>query len=242
MAFINDETINVFKQKANQLVNRTFDKHINLAVTGLSRSGKTAFITSFVNQLVNENSQSKLDFFNVIHQGRFIAAKRVPQKSLHVPRFAYEKSMSAFTQESPTWPEPTHGISELRLAIRYQPKDSLLKYATDTATLYVDITDYPGEWLLDLPLLNQTFEEWSEATNLLLTQSIRHEKSKSFIDKINLLDPFEAVNEDKLAELATEYTQLLLHFRHEMRLSVIQPGRFILPGDLENAPILQFFP
>lgn len=242
MAFINDETINVFKQKANQLVNRTFDKHINLAVTGLSRSGKTAFITSFVNQLVNENSQSKLDFFNVIHQGRFIAAKRVPQKSLHVPRFDYEKSMSAFTQEPPTWPEPTHGISELRLAIRYQPKDSLLKYATDAATLYVDITDYPGEWLLDLPLLNQTFEEWSEATNLLLTQSIRHEKSKSFIDKINLLDPFEAVNEEKLAELASEYTQLLLHFRHEMGLSVIQPGRFILPGDLENAPILQFFP
>ena len=242
MAFINNETLNVFKQKANQLVNRTFDKHINLAVTGLSRSGKTAFITSLVNQLVNENSQSKLDFFNVIHQGRFIAAKRVPQKSLHVPRFSYEKSLSSFTHQPPTWPEPTNGISELRLAIRYQPEDSLLKYATDSVTLYVDITDYPGEWLLDLPLLNQTFEEWSDATNLLLTETVRRDKAQPFIDKINQLDPFEPVDEDKLAELAAEYTELLLYFRHQLGLSVIQPGRFILPGDLENAPILQFFP
>lgn len=242
MALISKDTLDIFKQKANQLVNRTLDKHMNLAVTGLSRSGKTAFITSFVNQLLNENSQSKLDFFNVIHQGRFIAAKRVPQKSLHISRFAYEKSMSAFTHEDPSWPEATNGISELRIAIRYQPQDSLLKYATDTATLYVDITDYPGEWLLDLPLLNQTFEEWSEATNQLLISTSRYEKSKEFINKVEQLDPFEVVDEDKLAKLAEEYTQLLLNFRHEMGLSVIQPGRFILPGDLKGAPILQFFP
>ncbi|MEW6990736.1 YcjX family protein [Colwelliaceae bacterium 6441] len=242
MGFINKETLDIFKEKANQFVNRTLDQHINLAVTGLSRSGKTAFITSFVNQLVNENSQSKLDFFNAVHQERFIAAKRVPQKSLHIPRFAYEKSMSAFMNEPPSWPEPTNGISKLRLAIRYQPQDSLLKYATDTATLYVDITDYPGEWLLDLPLLNQTFEEWCESTSRLLKQSPRLEKSTDFIEKIDLLDPFEPVDENKMAELAGEYTELLLYFRHELGLSVIQPGRFILPGELKDAPILQFFP
>ena len=242
MAFIKKETLDVLKNKANQLVNRTLDKHINLAVTGLSRSGKTAFITSFVNQLLTENAESKLNFFNVIHQGRFIAAKRVPQKSLHIPRFAYEQSMLSFTQAPPMWPEPTHGISEIRLAIRYQPQDSLLKYATDTATLYVDITDYPGEWLLDLPLLNQTFEEWSDATHQLLKQAPRNNISRKFLDKISVLDPFEAVNEEKLAELSQEYTQLLLDFRHKHGLSVIQPGRFILPADLEGAPILQFFP
>jgi predicted YcjX-like family ATPase len=45
-----------------------------------------------------------------------------------------------------------------------------------------------------------------------------------------------------LADLSKEYTELLLHFRHELGLSVIQPGRFILPGELADAPILQFFP
>ncbi|GLX77394.1 hypothetical protein tinsulaeT_07340 [Thalassotalea insulae] len=242
MALINKETMERFKQKANDLVNRTLDQHINLAVTGLSRSGKTAFITSLVNQLVNENSQSQLDFFNPIHQGRFIAAKRVPQKHLHIARFDYEKAMQAFTQELPEWPEPTQGISELRLAIRYQPQDSLLKYATDTATLYVDITDYPGEWLLDLPLLNQTYEQWSEATAQLLMTPARKDKAQEFIAKVAQLDPFEKVDEEKLAKLSAQYTELLMYFRHQLGLSVIQPGRFILPGELAGAPILQFFP
>ncbi len=242
MALINKETVERLKQKANELVNRTLDQHINLAVTGLSRSGKTAFITSLVNQLVNENSQSQLTFFNPVHQGRFIAAKRVPQKNLKIARFDYEKAMQAFTKEQPHWPEPTQGISELRLAIRYQPQDSLLKYATDTATLYLDITDYPGEWLLDLPLLHQTYEQWSEASTQLLMASPRQEKAQNFIAKVAELEPFEKVDEEKLAQLSDQYTELLHYFRHQLGLSVIQPGRFILPGELAGAPILQFFP
>lgn len=242
MALFKKETVDLIKHKTTELVNRTLDQHINLAVTGLSRSGKTAFITSFVNQLVNECSESQLDFFNVVHQGRFIAAKRVPQKQFHIARFEYEKAMTSFSLEQPKWPEPTHGISELRLSLRYQPKDSLLKYATDTATLNIDITDYPGEWLLDLPLLNQTYEQWSDATKVLLESAPRVEKAAPFLEKIAQLDPFEKIDEDKLALLAQEYTELLLHFRHKDGLSVIQPGRFILPGELEGAPILQFIP
>lgn len=242
MDIFKKETLELIKQKTNELVNRTLDQHINLAVTGLSRSGKTAFITSFVNQLINENSNSKLDFFDPVQQGRFIAAKRVPQKNLHIARFDYEGAMSSFREEPPKWPEPTHGISELRLAIRYQPRGSLLKYATDTATLYVDITDYPGEWLLDLPMLNQTYEQWSEQTKQLLEKSPRKELAQSFVNKVDELDPFEKVSEEKLSELSQEYTNLLHQFRHKLGMSVIQPGRFILPGDLAGAPILQFFP
>ncbi len=132
------------KNKAGEILNRTFDQHINLAVTGLSRSGKTAFITSLVNQLITEGNGSKLSFFDPVHNGNFIAAKRVPQKNLTIPRFDYDKAITSLTNEPPTWPEPTHGISELRLAIRYQPQKSLLKYAADMATLTLDITDYPA--------------------------------------------------------------------------------------------------
>jgi predicted YcjX-like family ATPase len=41
------------KNEFNSLVNRGVDRHLRLAVTGLSRSGKTAFITAMVNQLLN---------------------------------------------------------------------------------------------------------------------------------------------------------------------------------------------
>jgi len=242
MAIIDKEKFTKLKHKANDIFNRTIDQHVTLAVTGLSRSGKTAFITSLVNQLVNEGNDSQLSFFNPVHQGRFIAAKRVPQKNYHIGRFDYDAAVDALGEQPPHWPEPTKGISELRLAIRYQPKESLLKYATDTTTLYLDITDYPGEWLLDLPMLNQTYEEWSEQMLLLLSEEPRKTAADNFIEKAAQIDPFQPACENLLAELAQDYTQLLLKFRHELGLSVIQPGRFILPGELAGAPILQFIP
>ena len=213
-----------------------------MAVTGLSRSGKTAFITSLVNQLITEGNGSQLSFFDPVHNGNFIAAKRVPQKNLAIPRFNYDKAISSLTSELPTWPEPTHGISELRLAIRYQPQKSLLKYTADMATLTLDITDYPGEWLLDLPMLKQTYEQWSKQTQILLTTSPRAEYSQSFLAKVATIDPFEEADEELLAQLSKEYTELLHTFRYQLGLSVIQPGRFILPAELANAPILEFFP
>ncbi|GAA6170905.1 YcjX family protein [Colwellia sp. KU-HH00111] len=224
------------------MLNRTFDQHINLAVTGLSRSGKTAFITSLVNQLINEGNGSKLSFFDPVHQGSFIAAKRVAQKNLSIPRFDYDRAITSLTSEPPTWPEPTHGISELRLAIRYQPKSSLLKYAADMATLTLDITDYPGEWLLDLPMLKQTYEQWSKQMHNLLTAAPRDKYAKGFLAKVATIDPFAIADEELLAELAKEYTELLHTFRYTLGLSVIQPGRFILPAELAGAPILEFFP
>jgi predicted YcjX-like family ATPase len=230
------------KLKASELLNRTIDQHVTLAVTGLSRSGKTAFITSLVNQLINEGNGAKLSFFDPVHHGNFIAAKRVPQKHFHVPRFDYDSAISALTSEPAKWPEPTNGISELRLAIRYQPKNSLLKYATDMATLTLDITDYPGEWLLDLPMLKQTYQEWSKLTHSLMKSGSRAEYSKVFLAKLEGLDPFACASEELLAKLAKEYTELLHFFRNDLGLSVIQPGRFILPGDLSGAPLLEFFP
>ncbi|WP_448210926.1 YcjX family protein [Colwellia sp. MEBiC06753] len=242
MSFIKNETFETIKNKANDLLNRTLDQHVNLAVTGLSRSGKTAFITSLVNQLVNLNDDSQLAFFNPVHQGRFIAAKRVAQKNMHVARFDYEQALAALSESPPNWPEPTKGISELRLAIKYKPKDSLLKYATEMATLTLDITDYPGEWLLDLPMLSLTFEEWSEKMVALLNTTPRHEYAANWLKKVNAIDPLKPADEEEIADIAKEYTGLLHLFREKLGLSVIQPGRFVLPGELKGAPILEFFP
>jgi predicted YcjX-like family ATPase len=242
MAIIKKQRLDKLKDKASELLNRSLDQHINLAVTGLSRSGKTAFITSLVNQLINEGNSSRLSFFDPVHHGNFIAAKRIPQKNLSIPRFDYDRAISSLTNEKPSWPEPTHGISELRLAIRYQPKKSILKYATDMATLTLDITDYPGEWLLDLPMLNQTYEQWSEQTQALMLTAPRDKISQAFLTKVEKIDPFDIADEELLAQLSKEYTELLHTFRYELGLSVIQPGRFILPAELAGAPILEFFP
>lgn len=242
MSLLDSDKITKLKQKAANLYNRTVDQEVTLAVTGLSRSGKTAFITSLVNQLINEGQGPELSFFNPVHEGRFLAAKRVPQQHMQIKRFDYETSFEQFCLNPPSWPKPTHGISEIRLALRYKPKDSFLRYATDHSTLFLNITDYPGEWLLDLPMLNQTYEEWSEQMTLLLQSAPRNQLATPFLEKMQTIDPLAAGNEDVLAEVAAQYTELLHRYRHEYGLSVIQPGRFILPCELEGAPLLQFVP
>ena len=40
-------------------------------------------------------------------------------------------------------------------------------------TLTLDIVDYPGEWLLDLPLLNKSFEQWSAESLALSREPLR---------------------------------------------------------------------
>lgn len=40
--------------------------------------------------------------------------------------------------------DPTRGVSEIRLALRYKSNDSLLRHFKDTSTLYPEIVDYPG--------------------------------------------------------------------------------------------------
>ncbi len=65
--------------------------------------------------------------------------------------------------EERAWPNSTVDISELRLVIDYQRQNGA------TRTLTLDIVDYPGEWLLDLPLLNKSYEQWS-AESLALSR------------------------------------------------------------------------
>jgi len=143
------------------LMNRGVDRHLRLAVTGLSRSGKTAFITSLVNQLLNVHSGARLPLFSVVREDRLLGVKRVPQRELGTPRFTYDEGLAQLYGTPPMWPTPTRGVSEMRLALRYRPDESLLRHFKDTATLYLEIVDYPGEWLLDLPMLAQDYLSWS---------------------------------------------------------------------------------
>lgn len=222
------------------LVNRSVDRQLRLAVTGLSRSGKTAFITGFVNQLLNVHNGAQLPLFSAVREGRLLGAKRVPQRNLAVPRFGYDEGMMSLFGDPPQWPAPTRGVSEICLALRYRSNDSLLRHFKDTSTLYLEIVDYPGEWLLDLPLLEQNYLAWSRQM-LGLLQGERALWAKPWLDLCDKLDPLAPADENLLAEIAQRYTDYLLRCKQE-GLHFIQPGRFVLPGELAGAPVLQFFP
>lgn len=235
----------MFSQLQHQLhkfVQRGLDNHLRLAVTGLSRSGKTAFITSFVDQLLHTNptNHDHLKLFLPAREGRILSVKRVEQHDLTIPRFEYDKNRSGFESEPPVWSASTTGISEIRLAIRYQRRDSLMRYLKETATLYLDIFDYPGEWLLDLPLLSQSFKEWSQAQQVV-HKGKRAELAENWLSQVKQLDLTAKTDENLLAALSESYTAYLLDCK-AAGMQYIQPGRFVLPNSERGAPVYQFFP
>src|SRR6478752_334917 len=102
-------------------------------------------------------------FSDIIEEARLSArALLEPQPDDAVPRFDYENHVRTLIEER-RWPSSTTDISELRLVIDYQRQNGADR------TLTVDIVDNPGEWLLDLPLLNKSFEQWS-AESLALSR------------------------------------------------------------------------
>ncbi|MGN6583028.1 MAG: YcjX family protein, partial [Rhizobiaceae bacterium] len=129
---------------------------VRLGVTGLSRAGKTVFISAFVHNLVHGG---RLPLFRAQKTGRIARAYLEHQPDDAVPRFQYEDHVSALVEER-IWPDSTRAISELRLTIDYESASGWGRFFS-RGKLSVDIVDYPGEWLLDLPLLGKDFRAFS---------------------------------------------------------------------------------
>ena len=211
-----------------------FEPVVRLGVTGLSRSGKTVFITSLVANLVN---RGRMPALRAAAEGRIEAAWLQPQPDDTVPRFRFEDHLATMTGHDPRWPESTHGISELRLSFRVRPA-GLLAGLTGAHTVHLDIVDYPGEWLLDLGLLDQTYRAWSDS---LLARYEKRPEMAEFRALLGNTDGAASLDEPTAARLAEVFTAGLTALR-AAALSSCTPGRFLLPGDLKGSPVLTFAP
>ncbi|NNE53922.1 MAG: YcjX family protein [Sulfitobacter sp.] len=211
-----------------------FEPVIRLGVTGLARSGKTVFITSLVANILDRGRMPGLLAQN---EGRIEAAFLQPQPDDTVPRFEYEAHLAALTGKSPHWPESTRAISELRLSLRVRP-NGLLAGLQGPRTIHLDIVDYPGEWLLDLGLLDRDFGEWSKST---LERIKYRAEARDFMAALRGVDPTAAHDEPTAQQLARLYAAYLQTAR-AAGYSDCTPGRFLLPGDLAGSPVLTFAP
>ena len=212
---------------------------IRLGVTGLARAGKTVFITALIRNLT---AGGRLPFFDAYSEGRILRAYLQPQPDDAVPRFDYEAHLGALMGDPPRWPESTRHISELRVTIEYVPA-GMVKRAMTTGRLHVDIVDYPGEWLLDLALIDQSYEDWSREAIALAEEPTRSAVSAHWRRHLAELDPGAAQDEQVALESARIFTAFLAAAREaEPALSTLGPGRFLLPGDLAGSPLLTFVP
>jgi predicted YcjX-like family ATPase len=224
----------------NQLLQRGVDAHISLGVTGLSRAGKTAFITSVTNQLLYSSTHKAMPLLTAQSQGRLLGARQVTQSNILTPTFGYNAAIESLSLEPPIWPKPTTDVGAIKLALRYTPKKRTKKLMGTTATLYVDIVDYPGEWLLDLPLLELSFEQWSDSQYQRLDDT-KQALANDWIQAVANLDPDLPCDDQVFNEMANTFRDYL-HQCKDHGYHYVQPGRFVLPGEYAGAPILDFFP
>ena len=94
--------------------------------------------------------------------------------------------------------------------------------------------------LLDLPLLNLDFQQWS-LEQAKITSGVRQQFAQEWLDKLKKLDLSAVVNEDVLAQIAKSYTDYLLACKAK-RNAIYSTWPICFTGELEGAPVLQFFP
>jgi uncharacterized protein len=218
---------------AGDLMNPT----VRLGVTGLSRSGKTVFITALIHALL---AGARLPLFAAMADGRIRKVSLAEQPDDTVPRFPYEDHLAALTGPDRHWPHSTTRISELRLVVEYESRAG---WTGGVSTLTIDIVDYPGEWLLDLPLLDRSYARWSRETLALAGVGPRAPLAAEFLALAEAVRGDAAAEESTARTLAASFTAFLRSCRDEaVSLSSLPPGRFLMPGDLEGSPALTFAP
>lgn len=128
--------------------------HIRVGITGLSRAGKTVFLTSTLYNLLATTGRH-LPLFKangVQYSGDEHALDGSGE------RFPCEENLKAYRAGCPGWSPPTSRMSEFSVDLVLVQKGKPWK------SVRLTFVDYPGEQLHDLPLLNQSFGAWSRKT------------------------------------------------------------------------------
>ncbi|OYX42529.1 MAG: hypothetical protein B7Z02_11945 [Rhodobacterales bacterium 32-67-9] len=210
------------------------DPVVRLGVTGLSRAGKTVFITALVANLMD---RARMPGLRAAAEGRILSAFLQPQPDDTVPRFDYEAHLAALTGPEPHWPESTRAVSELRLSFRLK-EAGIFGGFRGPRTLHLDIVDYPGEWLLDLALMDRSYADWAAE---VLGRIAGRAEAAGFLAEAGGIDGAGAHDEPRAKALAVSFAHYLQAAR-AAGYSDCTPGRFLLPGDLAGSPVLTFAP
>jgi uncharacterized protein len=231
---LSDGVLRGVDRVADTLSETFLEQRLRLGVTGLSQAGKTVFITSLVANLLDRARMGRLQG---VAGGQIEAVFLQPQPDDTLPRFAYERHLAALTGPDPHWPEGTRHVSQLRLSFRIRP-GGVLGGLRGAQIRHLDIIDYPGEWLLDLGLLDKTYTQW--AADMLGRMHTRPVAAQA-LAQIMAADPDGPHDEAQAQGLADSFTAYLQSSR-AAGLPDLTPGRFLLPGDLAGSPVLCFAP
>jgi predicted YcjX-like family ATPase len=210
--------------------------NIRLGITGLARSGKTVFTTALVHHLMR---LTPLPAFRPAAEGRIRRARLAHQPDDDVPRFPYEANLETMVAAR-LWPRSTTQIAELRLEIDYERAS---RWRSGPAKLSIDIVDYPGEWLLDLALIDMDYADWSREIVVASRRPDRAEAASLWHEVLRSADPAGPADEPAAEAASRAFKTYLEALRAGPEaVATTPPGRFLMPGDLAGSPALTFAP
>ncbi len=210
------------------------DPVVRLGVTGLSRAGKTVFITSLVANLFHSGRMSQLRSAATVQiQSTFLQ----PQPDDTVARFGYERNLDALLAAILSWPDGAKTISQLRWSFRLAPS-GMLSALSLPRMLHLDIVDYLREWLLDIGLLDLSYEQWAAAA---LASAEKRREARAFYALLSGVDGSAPFDDVTASGLAVAYAGYLQQARRA-GFSNLTSSRFLLLGELAGSLVLTFAP
>lgn len=218
---------------------RLFDQHLCIGITGFSRAGKSTFITSLIYQLLH-HEQAALAAFSPVIRGELLSVKVLNQPRTLVPQFDYQAGIDALNGQPARWPAPTHGLSSTLLELRYRRRKTLLNRQS-VGTVRIELRDYPGEWLLDLPMLRLSYEQWSQEQLAAFALPVRQTLQQGLAQQLSAIDPFSPFDPEQCQTLFSDY-QAYLQRCKQAHLVILQPGRALTPAAQQAATWQPFLP
>ncbi|WP_346839663.1 YcjX family protein [Microbulbifer sp. SAOS-129_SWC] len=213
------------RDKSHWAAERLLDRRLCIGITGLSGAGKSTLLTSLIYQL-SHPQRAQLPGFAPALSGDLLGAELKPALDSGLPTFDYHNCLDALLAQPPRWPESTRDVSAMELHIHLRRRRRL--GGSGTRTLVLELRDYPGEWLMDLPMLQMDYREWCRHQAHLIDTDSRAGLASQLVSQLAALDPGARAEPARLEQLWRDYRQFLLDCRRERRLSYLQPGRALL--------------
>lgn len=206
-----------------------------IAITGLSRSGKSMLFTSLIIQLneraqVSSGGSHTLPLLKSLPMDSVVSFELLP--ILGEQAFPIAECITQL--ENQQWPKATDDIFGFELRVTSKQPSQLKRlignqHQITTFRFY----DYPGEWLTDLPLLDLSFVQWCH--QVTAQQTTEPQKSLA-AEWLNYLEQFNfdlSPTEDAIADLIEHYRQYLLKAKSS-GISMLQPGGYLLDKTAYN--------
>ena len=197
---------------------------LRLGVTGLSGAGKTIFLMSMINFLLESGSRHS-DLFK--KRKLRLSAKKIPVDP-DSGLFPYEEYLENFKLGSPKWPEHTTKLNEFHLVFRLTREGR-----KKSKEFKLELADYPGEQLLDLPLLGKTYEQWSDETVAYMSKGAKLKISQQFRQACDKLPKCSGTEFSARKLIIDEYMTYLRQCKAK-GLTYLQPSMMILENSDEK--------